>query len=594
MKIKAKDVGRTEKGKGTNPFRLVLPLLATAAFLFGGCATGGKKNIYSTGQSPADSAEFKGGTEYNDRYVKNKTEGKTESKPDTAGVSATPAPFETVVHPKPMLDTLRVDTSKTKLAPGGDFTIIGIEGKTLIVTAPSSRYLMLIFEGLARPPLHNITQIIDRGSSLEIYDEKGLCMRVSGLPGDTVVIEERGISQKVVDGREIYSSTMVPSYKEKGSFCLDTSKSKDLQYKLRVFKSVIKPISEDSSDLIREGVVPPSGALLPYSAFGSPLSVTPTELAGIAILFNIQNPDQWYFNNNSLIKTLRRVNGGSLDLVDLREFFVGPYFNSIRAIRELGYSPNATADLNAAVAFRLGLPWLYGTIGGKGETSVIGTRFVSRGTPYVGLAVQDVWHLGRMAGTHNLGVRFNAYKFEKGYVLDWADTTTLVFENRGWSLDLAYLLSVNNVVGVSLGVNDALYSIYGTKVIYDPSLKEISRESDIYIRLPTTLVTGLGIGGLYSPVVIGIDGRWGIADRAVTFSEIDGAIALAYTLFNVPFVVGVQGGYPVGGEGKWISLFLSAGLGGKITGGGSLGGGVHKAELTDHRYGFGLYGRKGQ
>jgi hypothetical protein len=195
-----------------------------------------------------------------------------------------------------------------------------------------------------------------------------------------------------------------------------------------------------------------------------------------------------------------------------------------------------------------------------------------------------------MAGTHNLGARLNAYYVEKGYIIIMnPDTTTLVFENRGWSLDLGYQLSVNNIVALAIGVDNALYSIYGTRILYDPSLIRIGSESDIYIRPPTTLVTGLGMGGPSSPVTVALDGYWNVADRAVKFSELVGGIAFGSG--QMPFIVSIQGGYPVGGEGKWISLFISAGLPGGTIFGGGLGGGIKRWNITDHRYGLGLYGR---
>ncbi|MGB9719331.1 MAG: hypothetical protein ACPL06_01920 [Candidatus Anstonellales archaeon] len=593
MKIKVNEVGHAENEKpnGRNPFNLfktLVPLVAALSLYASGCATGQPKHpIYGTEPVPATSIKPTGVRDTS------KTADRPPVKPNGGKATGTAPPsyeYETRVYTRPTLDTLRVDTPETKLR-NGKFTVIGREGKELIVTTPSSRYLTLLFEGLGEPPLREISKIVDSGNVVEIYDEKGLYLRVRGLPGDTVVIEERWINKKVIDGREVYSDEMIETYKQKGSFYLDTSKNEELQYTLRVSKSGSIPIPQESSDVIREGVVAPSSEFAGYSAFGSPLSVTPQDDAGIVILLNIQNPYQWYFQENSLIKTLRRVNGGSLSPADLREFFVGPYFNSILAVRELGYVPNVRADLNAAIAFRL-FPWLHGNIGGKGETSVIGTEFVSRGTPYVGLAFQVPWHLGQMGGTHDLGVRLNPYKIEKGYVLNLVDTTTLVFENRGWSLDLGYLLSVNNDVGLSLGVNDALYSIYGTKVIYDPDLKEKWHEYDIYIRPPTTMVTGLAFGGLHSPIVIGLDANWLIANRSVTYSGIQGAIAFTGAPFNVPFAMGLQGGYTLHNADKWISLVISIGPGGQITGGGSLGGGVRNANFTDHRYGFGLYGRK--
>jgi hypothetical protein len=477
-----------------------------------------------------DVTEFSGGGIYNDRYVKIEADTAKAVK-DTAKAE----PVEPVKQP----------TSQTYTAGEVELVLYGqlkgIFDNARVVILPNGTTSILSQRG------QEIARLVPHNDSVEVVFSGSMLSDSSGY------INLKGIGttyiQVSVDARK-------------------------------------KPTGEGD---IREGVVAPSFAFIPYSAFGTPLSLTPTDIAGIAILSNIQNPDQWY----KLARTLREVNGGSLDPADLREFFVGPYFNSILALRRLGYIPNATADLNAAIAFGLGLPWLYGNIGGKGETGVIGTRFVSRGSPYIGLAIQDVWHLfgGEIAGTHNLGARLNAYYFEKGYIMN-PDTTTLVFENRGWSLDLGYQLSVNNGIALAIGVDNALYSIYGTRVIYDPSLTQIGSESDIYIRPPTTLVTGLGMGGLCSPVTVALDGYWNVADRAVKFSELVGGIAFGSG--EMPFIVSIQGGYPVGGEGKWISLFISAGAPGRTIFGGGLGGGIERGDITDHRYGLGLYGRKSQ
>lgn len=459
---------------------------------------------------------------------------------------------------------------------------------------PDSGYFTVCFEvpeGLLRVPLSTVSKIVDMGNIIEIYDTAGLVFRVTGLPGDTVFVEERITKATTVDGRRINSKEIGETWKGSGSF--DLQKVNESLFKVSI-QSQAQYVEPYLKNYLEGYHIPPSPFVV-YSTSGSPYNVIPRDNAGVALWFNIKNPNDWYFRENSLIKTLRRVNGGSLDLADLKEFFIGPYFNSILAMRALGYVPNVSADLNLAVAALLYSPWrLYANLGLKGETHVIGTNFFSRGTPYAGIAKQFPWHLfgSEINGTNELGVRLN-YKFEKGYTLNWADTTTRVFENKGWSIDVAYLFSIYDNVAVCLGVNDAVYSIHGVEVTYNSSLEEIESENDIYIRPHKIVVVGLGMGGMYSPIVASLDAKFSLVNYyplSLPFSEIGGGLAFSFTPYNVPFTMTIHGEYPWDGRDKRISLSMVLGNS-EVGMGGSVGGNVNNGDLTSHMYSGGLCGR---
>ena len=450
MKIKANEVGRAEKSKGANPFRLMLPLLTTLALL-GGCATGGKKYpTYSpeptpSVSTPVDSAGQKGITEQTPKLPEVEPLGQKTYTPKTVSTTF-PLPgtsYQVPTEPSITEVRLTVGDKTYKLKGKADQLIIEqdtlfgikdgkrvfkmeLKGETPKITIIKSETFTVEVSGEVNLSLSGVTRIEHEYGRIKVYahetDNNGKTNEVIVLQVEVMGEGEVIIKRRMEAPREINSGFFImekrlrPFYKGKGWVVFDP---KQPNFRITISSSEVP-------GALKPGVMQ-GDIFVPHQSevqLTTPLAIPPT--AGLIFLVGMDNPWQLYF------RKLFTDSPGLLSIFPAPDpFQLESYANRYKAIRGVIPDPNAGMSFDAGASTEIVQPWFSGGLG-------IGAYGIAHGDT-MGILVRPnvttgIYGRGKDIGG-GIGLRFD-YGIGKGAIVPLTQDTVTIYDYVMPSLDI--------------------------------------------------------------------------------------------------------------------------------------------------------------